>query len=66
MNDPWLLNNDNPYVQTTHEALDGKSIPALMITGQNEWDIDLINDISNEGDGNIILTIHIRHTDTDS
>lgn len=42
MTDLWIPNSDIHYVQMVHEALEGKSVSMLMVTGQKERDVDLL------------------------
>lgn len=39
------------------EAIEDKKVTSLMVTGHNEWDADLVNDIFCERDANLILSI---------
>lgn len=66
LNEPWLPCLDDPYVHTKHEAIDNKMVRALMITGEDSWDVDLINDIFEARDANLILSIPIRSHLSDS
>lgn len=66
LNDPWLDNDNDPYIHTEHEALTGKTVDSLMIPGQNSWDEDLIHDMFTERDANLIISIPLRISDTDS
>lgn len=43
--DPWLPGIDNPYIATENEAIKGQMVSALMVTDEQRWDIDLIEDI---------------------
>lgn len=63
--DPWLPSSD-PYVHTDHEAIRNKIVDALMCTNQIEWDVDLVKDIFSERDAQLILSIPLRSSDTDS
>lgn len=54
---PWLPDVQNPYIHTRHEAIVGQTVSSLMVTGRMEWDIDLVNDIFEERDANLILSI---------
>lgn len=36
----------------------------LMVTGQNQWDSDLINDIFEETDANLMLSLYVVHITT--
>ncbi|XP_074355993.1 uncharacterized protein LOC141695663 [Apium graveolens] len=44
-NDPWLNCVEDIYVQTVHEALEGKTVSNLMCINEKKWDVDLIKDI---------------------
>lgn len=57
LTDPWLPDEDNAYVVTENAALVNKSISSLMITGERQWDVDLIHDMFEVRDSNLILSI---------
>ncbi|XP_074359589.1 uncharacterized protein LOC141699273 [Apium graveolens] len=63
--DPWLPSSD-PYIHTDHEAIRNRTVDALMITNQIEWDVDLVKDIFSERDAQLILSIPLRPSDMDS
>ena len=65
MKDPWMPDID-PYIHTTHEALQHQTVDALMVIGQIICDIDLIMDIFEDRDEQLILSIPLRPIDTDS
>lgn len=66
VHDPWLSYKNDPYVYTTHEALNDKNVTSLIVTGQPRGDVDLLNDIFIEKAVNTILSIPIQHTDEDA
>lgn len=45
LNNPWLPWTQDPYIHTSSEALVNQNVTSLMHTGEQIWDIDLINDI---------------------
>lgn len=47
------------------EAIRGRTVDALMISGKIEWDIDLIKDIFLERDANLILSVPLGTTEAD-
>lgn len=62
--DPWLP-NDDPYVHTDNEAIRNRTVDALMIPGQQAWDIDVIKDVFIERDAQLILSIPLSEADSD-
>lgn len=64
--EPWLPNEDDPYVHTVNEALEGVMVSSLMVETGDQWDIDLINDIFVARDVNLILSIPLQPTASDS
>lgn len=54
---PWLPDVADPFVQSNSEAFLNQKVFSLMITGERQWDIELINDMFNERDANLILSI---------
>lgn len=55
-----------PYIQTRSEAIEGKTVASLMVTDKIEWDIELVNDIFDERDANMILSIPLGVNEADS
>lgn len=66
LDDPWLPDVQEPYIHTRSEALEGKTVASLMVTDIIEWDIDLVNDIFDERDANMILSIPLGVNEADS
>lgn len=65
-NDPWLPDSHGPYIQTVNEALTGHMVSSLMTMDGKEWDTDLVQDMFNSRDANLILTIPIRSSQSDT
>lgn len=63
--DPWLPDSTNPYVTTTSEAVQDKSVSWLMVAGEDRWDEELVRSIFDERDVNLILSIPLRRADED-
>uniref|UniRef100_A0A803NTG1 Reverse transcriptase n=1 Tax=Cannabis sativa TaxID=3483 RepID=A0A803NTG1_CANSA len=55
LDDPWLPDEDNPRIISTHPALVDQRVQALMVTRHYEWDVELINDVMSARDAAIIL-----------
>lgn len=66
LNDLWLPSIENPYVQTSHNALIGKTVDSLMSMNTAKWDEDLVNDIFIRRDANLIMSIPIQRFQEDS
>lgn len=45
MHDPRLPEHENLYIQSDHEALQGKMVDSLLRTDSMWWDEDLVRDI---------------------
>lgn len=65
-NDSWLPHKEDPYIQTSSEALKNMKVNSLMISGVREWDYDLIIYIFDDRDTNLILSIPLNDTDMDT
>lgn len=65
LNDPWLLNVQNPFVTTNNIALEGETVSSLFVTREHRWDDELSYDIFEESDVNLILVIPLNSTDQD-
>ncbi|XP_074342149.1 uncharacterized protein LOC141679584 [Apium graveolens] len=66
LNDPWLSSIENPYVQTSYDALIGKTVDSLINMNITQWDEDLVNDIFIRRDANLIMSIPIQRFQEDS
>ncbi|KAL8104689.1 hypothetical protein AgCh_028771 [Apium graveolens] len=64
--DPWLPCAEDPYVHSEHEALKDQTVDSLMETDRDRWDEDLLQDIFEQRDINLILSIQIKRSDNDS
>lgn len=44
MSDPWLPTHEDHFVRSAHQALRGNIVSSLMITGQSEWDMEVLGE----------------------
>lgn len=63
--EPWLSCEDNPFVLTDNAGLMGKPVSSLMVTGEKQWDTDLIHDMFNARDASLILSIPLSNNESD-
>lgn len=66
LSDPWLPTHEDHFVRSAHQALRGNTVSSLMITGQSEWDMEVLGDIFDEREANIIAVIPINNSRPDS
>lgn len=59
-NQPWLENDDNPYITSVSQAFDSNMVSSLMKVNQRGWDEEIIRDLFNERDQQCILNLTIR------
>uniref|UniRef100_A0A803PJ01 Reverse transcriptase domain-containing protein n=1 Tax=Cannabis sativa TaxID=3483 RepID=A0A803PJ01_CANSA len=59
LRDPWLPHNQNPYILSSHPALVGKLVSNLFSVGQKRWDIEVLNDLFEERDKELIMSIQL-------
>ncbi|XP_060968799.1 uncharacterized protein LOC133036276 [Cannabis sativa] len=57
LNQPWLPSMDNPYVISSHEALQDCHVSNLLQTNQMCWDVELSDDLFEPGDVDLICKI---------
>ncbi|XP_060964189.1 uncharacterized protein LOC133033466 [Cannabis sativa] len=55
--DPWLPDQGDPRVSSSHPALVNQTVNVLMTTEDVAWDVDLVRDLFNDRDANLILSI---------
>lgn len=63
--DPWLPRVNDPYIHTVHDDITNQKVSYLMSTFNHNWDIDLVQDIFNDRDANLILSIPVRRAEND-
>lgn len=62
---PWLLGDANPFITSSLEPLQGKTVANLMCLDSKEWDVEVIRDVLNERDQALVLAIHIAASSCD-
>lgn len=65
LKDPWLPDMYNPYVTSMNVALEGITISSLFVTDEDRWDADILNDLFEDREVNLILSIPINRSDSD-
>uniref|UniRef100_A0A803Q372 Uncharacterized protein n=1 Tax=Cannabis sativa TaxID=3483 RepID=A0A803Q372_CANSA len=65
LHDPWLNCVENPYVITSHLALEGRTVNALFEVNNQCWDVELIRDIFKPRDQQLILSIQLSSNSKD-
>uniref|UniRef100_A0A803QFT1 Reverse transcriptase domain-containing protein n=1 Tax=Cannabis sativa TaxID=3483 RepID=A0A803QFT1_CANSA len=66
LQDPWLPDEEDPFVHTVSESLKGKSVSQLMQVGNRQWDLEILQDIFIDRDINLIVTIPLHIEDADA
>lgn len=59
---PWLVDNNNPYITTASPAIEKTTVNSLICVDKKEWDVDLICDIFNERDQRCILNVPLKES----
>ncbi|KAM6569155.1 hypothetical protein CsatB_017140 [Cannabis sativa] len=57
LHQPWLPSEDNPYVISSHEALQSCSVSNLLQPGRMCWDMELLEDLFDSRDVELIFKI---------
>lgn len=57
---PWLTDENDPYIRTVSEAIEGRNVVSLMCINRREWETDIIRDIFEERDHECILNTRIH------
>lgn len=58
--DPWLPNEQDPYIHTRNTAIENQTVSSLMITGEKRWDVELIADVFDQRDAELIVNIPLN------
>uniref|UniRef100_A0A803PUD0 Reverse transcriptase domain-containing protein n=1 Tax=Cannabis sativa TaxID=3483 RepID=A0A803PUD0_CANSA len=59
LNDPWLPDSSNPYVQSTHPALVDQQVDSLMCMEGHSWDLEVLDDLFVARDRDLIISIQL-------
>ncbi|XP_074347342.1 putative mitochondrial protein AtMg00310 [Apium graveolens] len=65
-NEPWLPDEDNPYITTETAKIENHTVSALMVPNERKWDEDLVKDVFNQRDANLILATPLSENSRDS
>ncbi|XP_030503490.1 uncharacterized protein LOC115718807 [Cannabis sativa] len=57
LSEPWLPNEMNPYIESVHPRLVGKSVDSLMKVGLVEWDGEVLADVLTARDQALVWKI---------
>ncbi|XP_074347538.1 uncharacterized protein LOC141686399 [Apium graveolens] len=50
MNQPWLMEEDNPFITTNSQSLEGRTVDSFLVTGIRQWDVNQIQEHFNTRD----------------
>lgn len=62
---PWLLNDDHPFITSNNQAIEHKTVASLLCTDRKQWDVDLVEDIFNRRDRDCILNTPLQPSNND-
>ncbi|KAM6566616.1 hypothetical protein CsatA_025744 [Cannabis sativa] len=57
--DPWLPDPSNPFVLSDHPGLVNQKVSSLLSMQSKSWDLEIINDLLDERDKNLVLSIQL-------
>uniref|UniRef100_A0A803NFH1 Reverse transcriptase domain-containing protein n=1 Tax=Cannabis sativa TaxID=3483 RepID=A0A803NFH1_CANSA len=64
LGEPWLPDNVNPMVISTHPSLSNAKVENLLSIDGREWDIEILNDLFEPRDRELILKIPLQPSST--
>lgn len=65
LDQPWLLTDENPYVTSIQEPLQGKTVVSVMCVNSKEWDVKVVRDVLNDRDQKYVLAIPLTLSNHD-
>lgn len=65
-NQPWLQDEDDPYILTELQGLENTTVSSLMVVGERRWEKDIVADLFNLRDQQCILNTRIGDENEDS
>lgn len=65
LNQPWLMEDTNPFITSNSHFLEGKTVDSLFVAGQRQWDAELVRENFNERDQDCILNISLNSSNNE-
>uniref|UniRef100_A0A803PVV6 Reverse transcriptase zinc-binding domain-containing protein n=1 Tax=Cannabis sativa TaxID=3483 RepID=A0A803PVV6_CANSA len=62
--EPWLPDDVNPFIESLHPGLVGKTVDSLMKVGLVEWDEKVVTDVLNVRDQSLVWKIPLSSSST--
>uniref|UniRef100_A0A803PQX4 RNase H type-1 domain-containing protein n=1 Tax=Cannabis sativa TaxID=3483 RepID=A0A803PQX4_CANSA len=62
LNEPWLNDDQHPFIISSHPALVNQKVSALVKTTINEWDEEVLRDVLTERDYKLVIAIPLSQT----
>ncbi|XP_074373804.1 putative mitochondrial protein AtMg00310 [Apium graveolens] len=62
---PWLLDDNNPFITSDIRGLKNHKVSALMVDNQREWDEEILRDMFNDRDQQCIRRIRPNVNEND-
>ncbi|XP_074360374.1 uncharacterized protein LOC141700535 [Apium graveolens] len=62
---PWLLDDNNPFITSDIRGLENHKVSALMVNNQREWDEEILRDMFNDRDHQCIRRIRPNVNEND-
>ncbi|XP_060963698.1 uncharacterized protein LOC133033112 [Cannabis sativa] len=60
LKEPWLIHDDDPFISSIHPVLNNAKVSSLMKIGVREWDKEVLEDVLNERDKKLVLSIPLN------
>uniref|UniRef100_A0A803PKP8 Reverse transcriptase domain-containing protein n=1 Tax=Cannabis sativa TaxID=3483 RepID=A0A803PKP8_CANSA len=65
LGEPWLIQDEDPFISSTHPALFNNKVSSLMKVGVREWDTEILEDVLSIRDQQLVLSVPLS-SDVDS
>lgn len=65
MDQPWLMEEDNPFITSNSQSLEGKTLDSLFVAGQRQWDVNFIREHFNVRDQGCIFNISLNNSNNE-
>lgn len=61
VNQPWLQDENNPYITSTSPTFEDNSVGSLTCINEKRWDEDIVRYLFNIRDQQCILNTPLKH-----